>query len=304
MSPAETSVMRRAAHQLGLFTAADAAAATWSPDQIHRRMCEGEVRRVQPGVFAFTAAPATWEQQLLAATLAARAGAAASNDSAAIVHGYPDWWDDGPKPLHVAVPVGRQPRLHRVRLHRVQLHPGDIVRRRGIPCTSYERTLVDCSGMASLGQIARALDHGLVTNAVTLRSTARCALSLRPAPGRRLSVLRTLLRERAPGSDLAESRPEIRILSALEGSGLPMPTPQFWVTAGGERFRLDAAYPTLRIGLEYLGFDVHRSRSAFDRDHRRDRLLTHEGWTILYFTSVCTNADIVTDVARLLRSPR
>jgi very-short-patch-repair endonuclease len=50
------------------------------------------------------------------------------------------------------------------------------------------------------------------------------------------------------------------------------------------------------LGLEYLGFDPHRTRSAFDHDFRRDRILTKLGWTILYFTRGCSDDEIAADV--------
>ena len=146
------------------------------------------------------------------------------------------------------------------------------------------------------------VDQGLVRNSVTVSAVRRCMDSLAPGPGRRLSMLDDLLVRRVKESEAGESTPEIRLINALANAGLPIPTPQYWVRIDGERFRLDAAYPELRLGLEYQGFDPHRSRSAFDRDYRRDRLLTRDGWTILYFTSACSDADIVRDVGRLLPS--
>jgi very-short-patch-repair endonuclease len=71
------------------------------------------------------------------------------------------------------------------------------------------------------------------------------------------------------------------------------------VVVDGEEFRLDAAYPRYRIGIEYQGWDPHRTRSAFDADHRRDRLLTLAGWSILYFTSATTAGELVDHITRL-----
>jgi very-short-patch-repair endonuclease len=112
--------------------------------------------------------------------------------------------------------------------------------------------------------------------------------------------LRELLAERGPESERAESTKEIRVLSVIRQAGLRMPVAQYWVVARGERFRFDAAYPDLKVGLEYLGFDPHRSRTAFDHDHRRDRILTLEGWTVVYFTSASTDAEIERTVGELL----
>ena len=57
--------------------------------------------------------------------------------------------------------------------------------------------------------------------------------------------------------------------------------------------------------IEYQGWDSHRSRSAFDADYRRDRLLTLAGWSIPYFTSASSDAEIVHAIQRLRgSSPR
>jgi hypothetical protein len=255
---------------------------------------------MQPGVFAFVATPASWKQRLTAAALAGGEGSAISHESAAVLYRCDDWVDRFARPVHLSVPVGRHPRTRRLALHRVQLPPDDITQVDGIRCTTFARMVMDVSGRAALGQVARAIDHGLVHNLVTLRELWRCHARLAPAPGRRPKRVAVLLAERTPANEKSESRPEIRLLNALARSDLPVPTPQFWVTVAGRRFRLDAAYPELRLGLEYLGFDAHRTRFAFDADFRRDRLLTNVGWTVLYFTRGCTDADIVADV-RLAR---
>ena len=62
--------------------------------------------------------------------------------------------------------------------------------------------------------------------------------------------------------------------------------------------------PNTGSGPEYQGFDAHRTRSAFDADHRRDRLLTLAGWSILYFTSGTTAAEVVDHLKRLVARSR
>lgn len=300
----EVATMRLAAGQLGLFTSAQAVECGWRSRSVNRRVAAGEIRQVQPGVFAFVAAPTTWEQRLLAAQLAAGAGCGVSHESAVVLHRSEDWIDGFTPRVELSVPPGRQPRLHRVGLHRLHLPPDHLTMVDGIRCTTFARTVVDLSGRTSIGQLARTLDDGLVRNRMTLRELARVAAVLPPAPGRRPSRIAMLLSERVKENESAESHPEIRLVNALVGGGLPAPVPQFWVAAGEKRFRLDAAYPELLLGLEYLGFDAHRSRTAFEADFRRDRILTRLGWTILYFTSACSDAEIAADVRAFLEPCR
>ncbi len=292
--------MRLAARQRGAFTLTQADELGWRARAVHRRVARGELRAPQPGVFAFAASPATWEQRLLVATLATGPGTGISHESSAILYRCEDWIDGFARPIHLSLPGGRHPRLRRLDLHRVQLPSEDLTTVDGIPCTTFARTVMDLSGRASLGQVARAIDHGLVGNLVTMRELWRCCLRLGPAPGRRPKRVALLLSERTNENENADSRPEIRLYNTIVGGGLPAPVTQHWVTVAGERFRFDVAYPDLRLGVEYFGFDPHRARTAFDRDFRRDRRLTNAGWTVLYFTRACTDADIVTDVRAAL----
>jgi very-short-patch-repair endonuclease len=109
--------------------------------------------------------------------------------------------------------------------------------------------------------------------------------------------MRAVLAARGPELERAESRPEMRVFRAIVAAGLPAPEMQHWVlVAGGERFRLDFAYPDIRLGLEYLGFGAHGTRSALARDSRRRRLLTLAGWDLLEFTSEDSDEAIVRDV--------
>ena len=86
------------------------------------------------------------------------------------------------------------------------------------------RTLVDSAATLGLAQLARGLDQGLVTNQVTLGSVRDALSTLGPAPGRRRRAA-LLLDERAPGSDRAESRPEIRLLRGGSRRRTPRPRP-------------------------------------------------------------------------------
>ncbi|MBK5287870.1 MAG: hypothetical protein JJE46_05315, partial [Acidimicrobiia bacterium] len=187
--------------------------------------------------------------------------------------------------------------LRHVVVHRsLHLEPVDRTVVDGIPVTSVARTLADCSGVLSLGQLARALDSALVGRLVKRADLLEVASRLGPAPGRKITNLRRLLAERGPDADTAGSRPEMRLFRVLRAAGLREPVSQFKVEWGSHYFLLDAAYPDLLVDLEYQGFDPHRTRSAFDRDARRARALTAAGWRVVYLTSRDSDADIVETV--------
>jgi hypothetical protein len=171
-----------------------------------------------------------------------------------------------------------------------------------IPVTTVARTLVDCCGLLSLGQVARALDDALVRHRTTLWAVQRSLDGLGNARLRRTSMLQVLLDERDPVVQQAESRPEMRVYRTLVRAGLPAPVPQHRVTVDGRRFRLDLAYPDVRLGIEYQGFDAHRSRTAHDHDFRHHRLLTTAGWTLLFVTGATSDEELVSSVAPFVAS--
>jgi Transcriptional regulator, AbiEi antitoxin/Protein of unknown function (DUF559) len=290
-----------AAQQRGLITREQAIACGLSPNQIQKRLSSGRWRRLRSGVYTITGAPTTREQEILATVLAAGPGAVASHSSAALLHRFPDVSRGD---LEVIARPGSNPRIPRVQVHRpAELPPYDVTSVDGIPCTSYARTLVDCTGQMSLGQIARALDAGLIGHKVTLWSVERSLSVLGQAPGRHPSKLWTLLGERGTESIKSESRPEIRMLRVLAAGGLPTPIQQHWVRAGGQNYRLDLAYPSVKVAIEYDGWDTHRSRTAFDSDRKRDRLLQLAGWVVLRITSQTSDTEIVDTVRALVRKP-
>jgi hypothetical protein len=282
-----------ASTQYGLVTIAQAANAGLSAKQRQVRVATRRWERVQPGVYALAGTPVTWEQRVMAAVLAGGDGTVASHLAAAALHRYPDV---GRELVEVIVPPGRQVRLERATAHRLAALP-DYERRvvAGIQVTSYARTLVDCSGQLSLGQLARALDQGLVRHELTLWSLERSLSALKQAPGRHPSKLWKLLSERGAETELAESPPEARMAKLLSDAGFPA-AQQHWVRLEGENFRLDLAYPGVRVALEYDGWDTHRTRAAFDADRRRDRLLQLAGWTVLRFTSQSSDDEIITTI--------
>jgi very-short-patch-repair endonuclease len=285
--------------QLGLVTSRQARSVGWTRQQIHRAGRGHRLELVHPGVWRLPGVPTTWEHTLLAAVLAAGPDAAASHRSALAVFRIPPAHRHRPRWVHVSVAADRHPVVNGAVIHRVHLPATHITMIDGIPTTTFERTLVDNAATLGLGQLARALDQGLVDGQVSLASLRAVIAELLPAPGRRRAHLLKLVKERSPASELTDSEAEIRVLTAIRGAGLPEPVPQFPVNVDGENFFLDAAYAAQRLGIEYHGWDTHRTRSAFDADFRRDRMLTIAGWTVVYFTRTSSDRDIVETVQRL-----
>lgn len=101
----------------------------------------------------------------------------------------------------------------------------------------------------------------------------------------------------------AESPMETRIRIALHEHGLPAPQIQFEVEVGGRTRRLNIAYPSVKLAIEYDGRD-HREQAQAHNDLLREGALVRLGWTILRFdayTVYCHPARIARVVAHELR---
>ncbi|MET0967296.1 MAG: hypothetical protein ABWZ02_12910 [Nakamurella sp.] len=97
----------------------------------------------------------------------------------------------------------------------------------------------------------------------------------------------------------AESPGESWLRWVCHDAGFPMLVPQFEVVCrGGARYRLDLAWPHLKLGLEYDGVEFHTG-NALTRDRTRLNGLTRAGWTIQSVTALMLWAGRAKLVAEL-----
>ena len=169
----------------------------------------------------------------------------------------------------------------------------DVTERSGIPCTSFERTLCDCTAILSLFQLGRVLDDGLRRNLASLDRLMKCVFRLDSGPGRRLRVIQGLLAERDESFDPGGSASELRVLSVLRDAGLPAPVQQYPVRVDSHRYELDFAWPEQRVFAEYYGLPVHSGASAVAYDSSRLTAMVAEGWRPLVFTDATPDHEIV-----------
>ena len=254
-------------------------------------------RRLQPtwpGVYRVAGAPVSWEQRLHACCLSAGPAVYASHRSAGRL-----WGLSGVPAvrLEVVAPRARAVRLAGVVAHRSNLLDGRFVSDvEGIPVTTAERAIIDLSAVLGEHTLGRVLDDAARRRIVSYDSVHRCLEQMRRRGRRRTTVVDRLLEPRL-GVAAGESDLETRIGRWLAQAGLPQPVPQFWVVAGGRRFRLDLAYPDRLVGFELDGWESHGSRDAFDADRARGNELALDGWRIYRFTAR-TNRSTVVRVAR------
>ncbi len=266
-----------------------------TPRQLERRVATGRLERVRPQVYRVAGAPETWEQTVMSACLAAGDGAFASHTTAARLWAFADF---GPTDaVEVTTPSRRRRRIEGVIVHDTQvLGRRHVATHRGLPVSSPARTLCDLTWRSSPRVVERALDDALRRKITTLRATRATYLDLAGPGRRRCTVMRALLDERIPGFDPGGSPKERGLVEWIIGAGLPAPVSQHRVRVGRRSFRLDLAYPDLRIGIEYDGWDAHRTRSTFATDRARQNELEVRGWLVLRFTASSTREDVVSAV--------
>ena len=190
----------------------------------------------------------------------------------------------------------RQRGVHRTTI----LPPDDVTTVAGVPCTSFERTLCDCTTLLTAFQLGRVLDDGLRRGVASLKQLERCAVRLDSGRGRRLTVVKELLAERDANFHPGGSASELDVLRVIRDAGLPLPVQQFPVHVEGHRYELDFAWPDRMIFVEYSGLAVHSGASAVSHDNERTSALSAVGWRGLVFDETTPERRIVQRITQLL----
>lgn len=256
-----------------------AAALGWTRRRLQRAVDDGRVRRVLRGVYVDASVPDGTTLRAAAARLVLPTRMVVCDRSAAWLHGV-DHWEPGaldvPPRLEVVARGGTRTRLAGTDCGLRSLATGDVMLLNEVPVTTPLRTAADLACLRGRLGAAAVLDQFARQHAVTpedlRRITARFA-------GRR-GV--TQLRELGPDAcALLESPAESWVRRLVVDHQLPMPTPQVEVQLPEGDFRLDLAYPRLRIAIEYDGEEHHSSPEDRERDRVRREALSRAGWIVI-----------------------
>ena len=274
-----------AASQYGLLTLEQLRATGVSRRTLDRLIARGHLIRVAAAVYLVNGAPENWQRRLLTEQLAAGAEALVSHRTGAVVYEL-DGFDTHRRTVHLTVPRGRQPRLRKhVVLHRSPdyglIQP---MIRQGIPVTDVARLLLDLYASEPNREVARrGLFSARKKKLVTWAELVEC-LEAHARKGRRgIAAFRADL-ELYSRIGCPESSFEDAIRELLAGAGLPEPALQHWVTANGHHYRIDVAYPELKIGIEGKSKAHHMTDEAFESDPVREADLAIAGWLMLQVT--------------------
>ena len=267
--------------------------------QLDRFVVRGQLETVRRGVYGVAGSPDTWERRLLATCFAAGPSAYASFRAAAAI------WDlelFDRDLLEVTVAPARRARVRGAIVHQSGVWgPGHVATKMGIPITSVARTLCDLTAVVPHWMVERSIDEALRRKMLTLATLERVAAALAGPGRRRCTVMSTALDARRDGIEPGESAPEARVARLLVSAGLPKPIQQYSVRVGGRTLRIDLAYPSAMVAIEYDGWDFHSTRTAFDTDRARANELELLGFTVLRFTSRSSDRLIVDTVRAALQ---
>lgn len=299
--PDRAEFERIAATQHSLITRSQIRSARFSDDQLKRMVSRGMLSRVRRNVFALGGVPDSFERGLHAVLLAVGCEVAASHSSSAHLWTYsvpPE------RRYEVTTPRDRIRHLEGVTIHRSEhFDEIDLTTRFGIPCTTFERTLCDCSTRMSIRDLGRVLNDGLRRGVASVRRLEDCAERIESGPGRHMSAIRTLLAVRSDAFNPGGSDPELRVLEVLRPTGILLPLQQYTIRIGKRRYRPDYVWPPpLKIFAEYYGMKHHTGADAVIYDSERITALAAAGWLPLIFTKASTNREIIERTAEALQS--
>lgn len=247
---------------------------------------EGSLRLLLRGVYVDAAAPDSIDLRAAAAALVMPDGSVVCDRTAAWIHGAelasPESRFRVP-PLEVFRLAGH-PRVRRPECKggTRTFAPDDLMEVGGVVVTTPLRTALDLGRLLQRDQALGAVDALLRAGNLSTHDLAAQLERFRGARGVvQLRRLATLADPRAESP--AESLTRLRLIDG----GLPVPEVQWEIRneLGIVIYRLDLAYPELKLAIEYDGAEFHTSVEDRARDERRRAHLRRLGWTIVVLTA-------------------
>jgi very-short-patch-repair endonuclease len=271
----EARIAAIASRQRGFVALRQLLAAGLDYHAIRRRVRNGQLIPVHPGVFSVGHLPPGDLAAETVALLAVRWGAALAWFSAASL------WDlaiTGDGDVHLVVPGSGGGAPEGCRLHRSRtLGPRDLRVRRGVPVTSPARALLDVAPAASERELERGFDRALVAGTMYPSDVAELLARVGKHAG--VPLIRELL-HRARGTTVTRSDAEELFLALIRNAGLPEPEVNVMVAG----FEVDFLWRSQRLVVEVDSFGFHSTQRRFEGDHRKEAVVRAAGFEVLRFT--------------------
>lgn len=239
----------------------------------------GEWVIVGRGVFKDAAAPVTWHQRAMAASLELRGVVALSHGTAAHLWGL-DRYSYAPRTIDVT--SDHQSRIVSEGVTRhwsLTLERKQIVMRQGLPVTHLPRTLMDLAMVLEPKPLEIVLDSA-VRHRPEWRFWVRQELHRHKSRHRRgFPVLERLIDARTEARDGAL---EVVVEPLFAAAGLPPPLHDHFVTEGDRWLaQVDYAWVDEKLAIQAQSFQHHSGRVRFDRDYEQLSQLAAAGWAVL-----------------------
>ncbi len=245
------------------------------------KLSTGVWTRRQPGVYQVDRRPMDWEDELMAAVLAGGSGCLVSHRAALVL-----WELDGlsQAPIEITAPYTHGPVPAGTIVHRTR-KPMQEALVRGIPTTTVERTLLQCSSVLPPLIIAKAVESALRKRLTTSERIEHLIASKGGRGVKGTRKLRWVMRERA--SDTAtDSGSETELLYHMRVEMLPEPVlQQEFFSSDGQRMVPDFYWPQFGKAVEVDGVDAHDSADRLDHDLKRQNALMDLGVELRRFSA-------------------
>lgn len=267
--------------------------------QRQRAVKAGVLTRYGRGVLLDNAVPRTVLRDLSAAVAAGRPYAAAAARSGCALFDL----TEHPSQPEVVVPLVRYARI-----------PGATVRRSttlqfdDTMIWRHIRTLKPLVAVTSLGVVLSAMDlaevlvRARVARLFEVEAFAATVARLARSGHDGIRTCREALHLVMIGDRPADSVLELRFHHG-PGRSLPPYEYQYEVKVDGRRYRIDFAYPDVKVGIETDGLDKRKSQAALLHDAQKGRALLKAGWDVPHFTwpEINYHPDVVvSDVIAIL----
>jgi len=266
-----------AARQRGLITRPQLTALGVTRAAIDHAIVRGRLHRRHHAVYSLVPFPALPPLAVeLSAVLACGDAALLSHHSAAATWGFRPFFNGLVDVTAIGSDAGRD--RPGIRAHRVShLDRRDVRCYQNIPITSPARALLEIAPELTDRQLEKALDEALIKRLVT---HAAINAVVNAYPNRR-GVGR--LRAAAdPGRPTTQTRSdgEEALLAALRRANIRAPE----VNAKVGNYTADFLWRDEKVIVELDGYDYHRGRAAFERDHQRDAEHQHMNHLVIRVT--------------------
>ncbi len=234
-----------------------------------------------PGVYRAAAAPQTWRQALMAASLWADGKAVISGRSATALWEFEGYWRSH---IELCGCSDLSPPAGIVYRQVKRLRPADTTVRSGICVTNVARTILDLTRVVSPRTLERTLDEALRKGLVTADVVRHCIERNAPRGKKRIAQLRALLAERRDQLT-SDSALETDVAALIRQYGLPPPVKRYRVIEDDHFIaEVDLAWPSKKVAVQVHGSSFHRQPRNWENDQRVENRLQLRGWFVVKIT--------------------